>query len=151
MLLLIAVSATVLLLLVPRGQVVHRVIARGDSSEPRPGKAIAVTALGLPLAYLYLPGLWRRVALLVSALAVAALSNGLRVAHEMADMVEKDLLAKRKLAVHFGYAGRLVHCKSSVQAINVRQMVKRCRPVYMRSSWIARIRPSPSSTCRSAP
>jgi EpsI family protein len=41
---------------------------------------VAVFALGLPLAYLYLPGVWRRVALLVSALVVAALSNGLRVA-----------------------------------------------------------------------
>jgi EpsI family protein len=41
---------------------------------------VAVMALGLPLAYLYLPTLWRRVALLVSALIVAALSNGLRVA-----------------------------------------------------------------------
>lgn len=41
---------------------------------------VAVFALGLPLAYLYLPGVWRRVALLVSALLIAAMSNGLRVA-----------------------------------------------------------------------
>jgi EpsI family protein len=41
---------------------------------------VAVFALGLPLAYLYLHGIWRRVALLVSALLIAALSNGLRVA-----------------------------------------------------------------------
>jgi len=41
---------------------------------------VAVVALGLPMAYLYLPGVWRRVALLMSALLVAALSNGLRVA-----------------------------------------------------------------------
>ncbi len=41
---------------------------------------VAVMALGLPLGYLYLPGIWRRVALLVVAVSVAALSNGLRVA-----------------------------------------------------------------------
>lgn len=41
---------------------------------------VAVIALGLPLAYLYLQGTWRRVALIVSAVFVAALSNGLRVA-----------------------------------------------------------------------
>jgi EpsI family protein len=41
---------------------------------------VAVTALGLPAAYLYLPAWWRRVALLLAALVVAALSNGLRVA-----------------------------------------------------------------------
>lgn len=41
---------------------------------------VAVLALGLPLSYLYLPGIWRRTALLVTALAVAAFSNGLRVA-----------------------------------------------------------------------
>jgi EpsI family protein len=41
---------------------------------------VAVVALGLPLAYLHLQGIWRRVALLVSAVVVAALSNGLRVA-----------------------------------------------------------------------
>jgi len=41
---------------------------------------IAVLALGLPLAYLYLPTNGRRVALVTSAVLVAALSNGLRVA-----------------------------------------------------------------------
>ena len=41
---------------------------------------VAVIALGLPLAYLYLPGLWRRAALLIFAVVVAAVSNGLRVA-----------------------------------------------------------------------
>ena len=41
---------------------------------------VAVIALGLPLSYLQLPGNWRRVALLASAVVLAALSNGLRVA-----------------------------------------------------------------------
>ena len=41
---------------------------------------IAVVALGLPLAYVFLQGIWRRVVLLVSAVVVAALANGLRVA-----------------------------------------------------------------------
>ena len=41
---------------------------------------VAVLALGLPLAYLSLPTTWRRVVLVVSAIVVAALSNGLRVA-----------------------------------------------------------------------
>jgi EpsI family protein len=41
---------------------------------------VAVLALGLPLAYLYLRSPWRRILLLVSAVVVAALSNGLRVA-----------------------------------------------------------------------
>ncbi len=41
---------------------------------------VAVLALGVPLAHLYLPSLWRRVLLLTSAIAIAALSNGLRVA-----------------------------------------------------------------------
>jgi len=41
---------------------------------------VAVLALGLPLSYVYLTGLWRRALLLGSALAIAALSNGLRVA-----------------------------------------------------------------------
>ena len=41
---------------------------------------VAVLALGLPMAYLYLPGVWRRVTLIVGAMAVAVLSNGLRVA-----------------------------------------------------------------------
>ena len=41
---------------------------------------IAVLALGLPLAYLSLPGTWRRIALIVAAVLIAALSNGLRVA-----------------------------------------------------------------------
>lgn len=41
---------------------------------------IAVLALGLPLAYLYLRSWWRRVLLIVMALAIAALSNSLRVA-----------------------------------------------------------------------
>jgi EpsI family protein len=40
---------------------------------------IAVIALGLPLAYLYLDRMWRRVALLVFALVVAAFANSLRV------------------------------------------------------------------------
>ena len=42
--------------------------------------SIAVLALGLPLAYVFLRDIWRRVVLLVAAVAVAALSNGLRVA-----------------------------------------------------------------------
>jgi EpsI family protein len=41
---------------------------------------VAVLALGLPLAYLSLPGTWRRVTLITAAMIVAALSNGLRVA-----------------------------------------------------------------------
>jgi EpsI family protein len=41
---------------------------------------VAVLALGLPLGYLYLRSPWRRVALLVSAMLIAALSNSLRVA-----------------------------------------------------------------------
>ena len=41
---------------------------------------VAVVALGLPLGYLYLQDFWRRAILLVSAVAVAGLSNGLRVA-----------------------------------------------------------------------
>jgi EpsI family protein len=41
---------------------------------------VAVIALGLPLAYVYLPGLWRRAALLIFAVFVAGISNGLRVA-----------------------------------------------------------------------
>jgi EpsI family protein len=41
---------------------------------------VAVLALGLPLGYLYLRSPWRRVLLLGVALAVAALSNSLRVA-----------------------------------------------------------------------
>ena len=41
---------------------------------------IAVLALGLPLAYVSLPGVWRRVSLIIMALVIAALSNGLRVA-----------------------------------------------------------------------
>jgi EpsI family protein len=41
---------------------------------------VAVLALGLPMAYLYLPGVWRRVTLIVGAMAVAVLSNSLRVA-----------------------------------------------------------------------
>ena len=41
---------------------------------------VAVVALGLPLSYVYLSSVSRRVILLVSAVAVAALSNGLRVA-----------------------------------------------------------------------
>jgi EpsI family protein len=40
---------------------------------------IAVIALGLPLAYLYLHSMWRRVALLAFALIVAAFANALRV------------------------------------------------------------------------
>jgi EpsI family protein len=41
---------------------------------------VAVVALGLPLSYLFLKGIWRRLALLLFAVLVAALSNGLRVA-----------------------------------------------------------------------
>ena len=41
---------------------------------------VAVLALGVPLAYLWLPTLWRRVLLVGSAVLIAALSNGLRVA-----------------------------------------------------------------------
>ena len=41
---------------------------------------VAVIALGLPLAYLYQRSLWRRIVLIGSAVVVAALSNGMRVA-----------------------------------------------------------------------
>lgn len=41
---------------------------------------VAVLALGLPLAYLSLRGIWRRVVLVIGAVIVAACSNGLRVA-----------------------------------------------------------------------
>jgi EpsI family protein len=41
---------------------------------------VAVLALGLPMSYVYLTGVWRRALLLTSALVIAALSNGLRVA-----------------------------------------------------------------------
>jgi len=41
---------------------------------------IAVLALGIPLGYLYLPSLWRRAVLVVTAVFVAAVSNSLRVA-----------------------------------------------------------------------
>jgi EpsI family protein len=41
---------------------------------------VAVLALGLPLSYVYLRGFWRRAVLIVSAVTIAALSNGLRVA-----------------------------------------------------------------------
>jgi EpsI family protein len=41
---------------------------------------VAVFALSLPLAYLKLRQTWRRITLVVSALAIAALANGLRVA-----------------------------------------------------------------------
>jgi EpsI family protein len=41
---------------------------------------VAVVAVGLPLSYVYLSSVRRRVILLVSAVVVAALSNGLRVA-----------------------------------------------------------------------
>jgi EpsI family protein len=41
---------------------------------------VAVVALGLPLGYVFLRDNWRRALLLFVALAVAALSNGLRVA-----------------------------------------------------------------------
>jgi EpsI family protein len=40
---------------------------------------IAVVALGLPMSYVYLNGLWRRVTLLAISVAIAALANGLRV------------------------------------------------------------------------
>ena len=40
---------------------------------------IAVLALGLPLAYLYVDGVVRRVTLITVAILIAALSNGLRV------------------------------------------------------------------------
>ena len=40
---------------------------------------VAVVALGLPLAYVFLRDNWRRALLLVMAVVVAALSNGLRV------------------------------------------------------------------------
>jgi EpsI family protein len=41
---------------------------------------VAILALGLPLGYLYLPTVWRRVLLLAMAIGVAAISNSLRVA-----------------------------------------------------------------------
>ena len=41
---------------------------------------VAVVAVGLPLAFLYLPGIWRRVLLLSVALVIAGLANGVRVA-----------------------------------------------------------------------
>ena len=41
---------------------------------------VAVVALGLPMAYVHLSGIWRRATLLLAAVVVAALSNGLRVA-----------------------------------------------------------------------
>jgi EpsI family protein len=41
---------------------------------------VAILALGIPLSYLYLPTLWRRVLLVSFAIVVAALSNSLRVA-----------------------------------------------------------------------
>ena len=41
---------------------------------------VAILALGLPLGYLYLPTVWRRVLLLTMAIGVAAISNSLRVA-----------------------------------------------------------------------
>ena len=41
---------------------------------------VAVLALGLPMAFLRLRGPWRRLLLVTSSLAVAALANGLRVA-----------------------------------------------------------------------
>lgn len=41
---------------------------------------VAILALGLPLGYLYLPTVWRRVLLLAMAIGVAAVSNSLRVA-----------------------------------------------------------------------
>jgi EpsI family protein len=40
---------------------------------------VAVVALGLPLSYLSLPGIWRPMALVAGSVAIAALSNGLRV------------------------------------------------------------------------
>jgi EpsI family protein len=41
---------------------------------------VAVLALALPLSYIRLEGVWRRVVLIASALVIAALANGLRVA-----------------------------------------------------------------------
>jgi EpsI family protein len=41
---------------------------------------VAVVAVGLPVSFVYLTGVWRRAVLLVFAVIVAALSNGLRVA-----------------------------------------------------------------------
>ena len=41
---------------------------------------VAVVALGLPLGYVFLRDNWRRAVLLVAAVLIAALSNGLRVA-----------------------------------------------------------------------
>jgi EpsI family protein len=41
---------------------------------------IAILALGLPLSYLCLSTMWRRVLLIVAAMTIAALSNGVRVA-----------------------------------------------------------------------
>ena len=41
---------------------------------------VAVLALGLPLAYLYLRSWWRRGVLIASALLIAAAANSLRVA-----------------------------------------------------------------------
>ncbi len=41
---------------------------------------VAVLALGVPLSYLYLPALWRRVVLIAGAVVIAAVSNSLRVA-----------------------------------------------------------------------
>ena len=41
---------------------------------------VAILALGVPLGYLYLPTIWRRVLLVTFAIVVAALSNSLRVA-----------------------------------------------------------------------
>lgn len=41
---------------------------------------VAVVALGIPLAYLYLSGVWRRVVLIGGAVVIAAVSNSLRVA-----------------------------------------------------------------------
>jgi EpsI family protein len=41
---------------------------------------VAVLALGIPLGYLYLPSWWRRLVLIAAAVAIAAVSNSLRVA-----------------------------------------------------------------------
>ncbi len=41
---------------------------------------VAVLALGVPLSYLYLPALWRRIVLIAGAVVIAAVSNSLRVA-----------------------------------------------------------------------
>jgi exosortase len=41
---------------------------------------VAVVAVGLPVSFVYLTGVWRRALLLVFAVIVAALSNGLRIA-----------------------------------------------------------------------